>query len=94
MGFIAVMKQQKNPDGREGHKEREEIQRRSKLNKRKKKYIGAKEPKRYPPMLPWQKKEVNNRLNKVFMKSNCASYKEGCTIENCTECKRNPEVKK
>lgn len=72
MGFTNIMKLQENPDGIEGHNERDVLQEISKCAPAKKKYTGLK--KRFHPkqsQTPELTKEQRIAISKRNMKNSC-----------------------
>jgi hypothetical protein len=77
---IKVMKNQINPDGREGHLERLEMQEQSRKFPRKLKFIGGGN---HDYTVPNLSKSDQRLLDIETMKLRCNLYKPGCQIKNC-----------
>ena len=98
MGFINIMKEQENPDGAEGHRERELLQEIYKKAPTKKKFSGKGRGKSEWMLIEEDRlrdERAKERLKEIWtekdrLKSRCEYYKEGCTSNNCPHCRKNP----
>jgi len=88
MGFTNIMKQQENPDGEEGHLEREFYQEWSKQFPKKKKFTGGSKQNPEHIITNRQQKELDIQQ----MKRDCDVYTNGCQIYQCSMCHRREKI--
>lgn len=78
------MKSQKDPDGIEGHKERERLQEQAKSFPKKRKFTGGNKRK-----LEWDLfNQSQTDLDRQYLKQICEFYKPGCNFGSCNQCKK------
>ena len=95
-------KEQTNPDGVEGHEEREKIYRRRKkidVKRTKRKFTGNKHLRKkihdyIPRRFADPTSGFSNPAPTRARPTTCPQYKPGCTYANCDGCKRIFELKK
>lgn len=88
MGRLTTIRQQENPDGVEGHKERERLQKESKREPVKRKYTGKDQHWfTKPPQANLTNRQRRN-LKRLDMKENCEDYTDDCKPSNCMYCEK------
>jgi hypothetical protein len=86
MGKLIAIRLQNNPDGKEGHEERERYQESSKQFPAKRKYTGGEQHQFTKPPVANVTKKQARALQRLEMKENCEDYTELCKRGNCQFC--------
>ena len=91
-GLQRVLRSQENPDGEEGHRERQEMQDRSRKEPPKNKFIKKARGTRDPTQVIT--KADQRALDIKVMKERCDVYMPGCCLSQCHTCKRKNRLMK
>jgi len=91
MGKLTAIRHQENPDGVEGHKERERLQEASKQFPAKRKYTGGDQHWfTKPPVANISEKQAV-ALKRLEMKESCEDYSDECSPNKCFLCTKRDE---